>query len=225
MYRAEYVNPFRTRKSKITPKLEASKFSRRSRFSLSSPWSSPKPAGLSPDLAPSATSSTSILPNSPSALRRTFTSHFTPLFKSPAISSPSSLECPSPIPSPQLQVNVPKLIGKHSLRSVPRTQPYGPPWNAVMPGQCHDLVNSSLDDVLIKRPGRRYKGAEGRQGFKSHSRTLAPLDASESEYPPDNLVDELAQRLSELTALSGRHSKCYCRSSSKNTSEGFGFRR
>lgn len=199
MYRAEYVNPFRTRKSKVTPKLQASKSSRRSRFSLSGPWSSPKSAGLSPDLALSATSSTSIVPNSPSALRRTFTSHFTPLFKSPAISSPSSLECLSPMPSPQLQVNVPKLIGKHSLRSVPRTQPYGPPWNAVMPGQCHDLMNGSLDDVLIKRPRRRYTGAEGRRGFKSHSRALAPIDASESEYSPGNLVDELTQRLSELT--------------------------
>lgn len=197
MYRAEYVNPFRTRKSKITPKLEASK-SRRSKFSLSGPWSSRKPASSSPNLIPSATSSTSILPNSPSTLRRTFTSHFTPLFKSPTISS-SSLECPSPIPSPQLQVNVPKSIGKRSPRSVPRTQPYGPPWNAVMPGQCHDLVNSSLDDVLIKRPRRGSKGAEGRRGFKSHSRTLAPIDASESEYPPDNLVEELAQCLSELT--------------------------
>lgn len=68
-----------------------------------------------------------------------------------------------------------------------------------MPGQCHDLVNGSLDDVLIKRPRRRYKGTEGRRGFKSHSRTLAPIDASESEYPPDNLVDELAQCFSELT--------------------------
>ncbi|KAG2045123.1 hypothetical protein BDR03DRAFT_937982 [Suillus americanus] len=103
------------------------------------------------------------------------------------------------MPSPQLQVNVPKLIGKHSLRSVPRTQPYGPPWNAVMPGQCHDLMNGSLDDVLIKRPRRRYTGAEGRRGFKSHSRALAPIDASESEYSPGNLVDELTQRLSELT--------------------------
>lgn len=200
MYRAEYVNPFRTKKSKIIPKLEASKFSRRSRFSFSGPWSSPKSARLSPDLAPSATSSTSFIPNSPSALRRTFTSHFTPLFKSPAISSPSSsLECPSPMPSPQLQVNVPKLTGKYSLRSVPRTQPYGPPWNAVMPGQCHDLVNGSLDDILIKRPRRGYKGAEGHRGFKSHSHTLPPIDASESEYPPDSLVDELAQRLSGLT--------------------------
>lgn len=201
MYRAEYVNPFRTRKSKTTPttlaKLEDSKSSRRSRFSLSGPWSSPKPASLSPDLPPSATSSTSIFPNSPSAFRRTFTSHFTPIFKSPAISSSSSLECPSPIPSPQLQVNMPKLTGKYSLRSVPRTQPYGPPWNAVMPGQCHDLVNGSLDDVLIKRPRRGYKRAEN-QGFKSHSRTLAPIDASENEYPPDNPMNELAQRLSGL---------------------------
>lgn len=193
MYRAEYVNPFRTKKSKITSKLEASKFSRRSSFSLSSPWSSPKPAGLSPDLASSATSSTSIFSNSPSAVRRTFTSHFTPFFKSPTISSPSSLECPSPMPSPQLQVNVPKLTGKYSSRSVPRTQPYGPPWNAVMPGQGHDLVNGSLDDVLIKRPHREYKEAEGRRGFKLRSRTLTPIEASESEYPPDNLVDELGQ--------------------------------
>lgn len=201
MYRAEYVNPFRTRKSKIIPttpaELEVTKSSRRPRFPFSGPWSSPQPAGLSPDLSPSATSSTSIFPNSPSALRRTFTSHFTP-FKSPAISSSSSLECPSPMPSPQLQVNVPKLTGKYSLRPVPRTQPYGPPWNAVMPGQYHDLANGSLDDVLIKRPRRGYKRGEGR-GFKSHSRTLAPIDASESEYLPDNLVDELAQRLSGLT--------------------------
>ncbi|KAG1757845.1 hypothetical protein EDB19DRAFT_1901334 [Suillus lakei] len=199
MYRAEYVNPFRTKKSKITPKLEASKSSRRSRFSFSGPWSSPKLAVLSPDLAPSATSSTSSFPNSPSALRRTFANRFTPLFKSPAISSPSSsLECPSPMPSLQLQVDVPKLTGKYSLRSVPRTQPYGPPWNAVMPGQSQDLVNGSLDDVLIKRPRRGSKGAEGRRGLKSHSRTLAPIDASESEYLPDNLVDELEQRLSGL---------------------------
>lgn len=68
-----------------------------------------------------------------------------------------------------------------------------------MPGQCHDLMNGSLDDVLIKRPRRRYTGAEGRRGFKSHSRALAPIDASESEYSPGNLVDELTQRLSELT--------------------------
>lgn len=200
MYRAEYVNPFRSRKSKIAPTtlagLETSKSSRRPRFSLSGPWSSPKPTGLSPDLSPSATSSTSIIPNSPSALRRTF---FTPLFKSPAISSPSpSVECPSPMPSPQLQVNVPKSKSKYSLRPVPRTQPYGPPWNAVMPGQYHDLVNGSLDDVLIKRPRRGYKRGEGRE-INSHSRTLAPIDASESEYLPDNLADELAQRLSGLT--------------------------
>lgn len=203
MYRAEYVNPFRTRKSKVTPTtlagLETSKSSRRPRFSLTGPWSSPKPTGLSPDLSPSATSSTSIFPNSPSALRRTFTSHFTPLFKSPAISSPSSSsECPSPMPSPQLQVNVPKLKGKYSLRPVLRTQPYGPPWNAVMPGQYHDLVNGSLDDVLIKRPRHGYKRGEDRE-FKSRSRTLAPIDASESEYLPDNLADELAQHLSGLT--------------------------
>jgi hypothetical protein len=102
------------------------------------------------------------------------------------------------MPSPQLRVNVPKLTGKYSLRSVPRTQPYGPPWNAVMPGQYHDLVNGSLDDVLIKRPRSGYKRAEGR-GFKLHSRTLAPIAASKSEYPPDNLVDELAQRLSGLS--------------------------
>lgn len=199
MYRAKYVNPFRTKKSKIVPKLEASKFSRKSRFSLSGPWSSPKPAGLSPDLALSATSSTSILQKSPSALRRTFTSHFTPLFKSTAISSPSSSACPSPMPSPQLQVSVPKLTGKYSSRSVPRTQPYGPPWNAVMPGQYHDMVNGSLDDVLIKGPNHEYKGVEGRRELRLHPRTFTPTDASEREYPPDNLVDELAQRLSRLT--------------------------
>jgi hypothetical protein len=67
-----------------------------------------------------------------------------------------------------------------------------------MPGQRHDLVNGSLDDVLIKKPRRGYKRGEGRE-FKSHSRTLAPIDASESEYLPDILVDELAQRLSGLT--------------------------
>lgn len=198
MYRAKYVNPLWTKKSKIIPKLEASKFSHRSRFSLSGPWSSPKPASLSPDLALSATSSTSILRKSPSALRRTFTSHFTPLFKSPAISSPSSSVCPSLMPSPQLQVSVPKSTSKYSSRSVPRTQPYGPPWNAVMPGQYHDMVNGSLDD-LIKRPHHEYKEVEGRRESRPHPRILTPTDASESEYPPDNLVDQLAQRLSRLT--------------------------
>lgn len=67
-----------------------------------------------------------------------------------------------------------------------------------MPGQCHDLVNGSLDDVLIKRPRRGYTRGEDRE-FKSRSRTLAPIDASESEYLPDNLADELAQHLSGLT--------------------------
>lgn len=67
-----------------------------------------------------------------------------------------------------------------------------------MPGQCHDLVNGSLDDVLIKRPRRGYKRGEDGE-FKSRSRTLAPIDASESEYLPDNLADELAQHLSGLT--------------------------
>ncbi|KAG2160009.1 uncharacterized protein EDB93DRAFT_1244769 [Suillus bovinus] len=180
MYHAEYVNPFRTKKSKVTPKFEGSKSSRRSRFSLSGPWSSTKPAGLSPDLASSSTSPTSIFSNSPSALRKTFTSHFTPFFKSPAINSPSSFESLSPMPSPQLQ-------------------PYGPPWNAVMPGQYHDLVNGSLDDVLIKGPRHGHKEAEDRRGFKLHSHTLTPIDSSESEYSPDKLVDELVQPPSELT--------------------------
>lgn len=67
-----------------------------------------------------------------------------------------------------------------------------------MPGQYHDLVNGSLDDVLIKRPRRGYKRDEGRE-FKPHSRTLAPIEASENEYLPDNLADDLAQRLSGLS--------------------------
>ncbi|KAG1749745.1 uncharacterized protein EDB91DRAFT_1109448, partial [Suillus paluster] len=196
MYRAEFVSPFRTKKRK---KLESSKSSRNPMFSFSSPWSSPKPAGLSPDVHPT-TSSTSVFTNSPSALRRTFASRFTPLFKSPAIGSPSSLEFPSPLPSPPLQMDVPKLTGKYSSRSVPRTQPYGPPWNAVMPGQHHDLVNGSLDDIIIERPRRRRSnGTESRRGFKSPSSTLPPIDASEGEYTPENLVDELDQRVSALT--------------------------
>ncbi|KAG2154565.1 hypothetical protein DEU56DRAFT_976348 [Suillus clintonianus] len=223
-YRAEFVSPFRTKKSKITPKLETSKSSRRSRFSFSGPWSSPKLAGLPPDSAPSATSSTSIFPNSPSALRRTFANHLTPLFKSPTLSSPSS-SLESPVPSPQLPVTVPKSTSKYSLRSVPRTQPYGPPWNAVMPGQAHDLVNGSLDDVLIKKPiRRRSQGTEGRRGFKSHSRTLAPIDASEGENLPDNLVDELGQRLSGLMnsedAMSGATAEVVLRTPPTLTSVG-----
>ncbi|KAG0702733.1 hypothetical protein DFH29DRAFT_920179, partial [Suillus ampliporus] len=192
MYRAEYVNPFRTKKRK---KLEASNSSRNPRFSFSGPWSSLQPAGLTPDLAHSSASSSSVFTNSPSALRRTFASRFAPLFKSPAIDSPSSLEFSSPPPSPQLQVDVPKLTGKWSSRSVPRTQPYGPPWNAVMPGLRHDLVNESLDDVLMKRPRGRSEGNESRRGFKSPSRTLSPIEASEGESPPEILVGELDQRL------------------------------
>lgn len=119
-----------------------------------------------------------------SAFRRTFASRFTPSLKPPttsSLSSSSTLELLSPSLS-RSQVDVPQLKGTFTPRSVPRTQPYGPPWNAVMPGHGHDLADGNQDDILIKGSlRRRSQGTEGHGEFKSLSRT-APIGDSEREH-------------------------------------------
>jgi hypothetical protein len=63
-----------------------------------------------------------------------------------------------------------------------------------MPGQGH---GGSLDDVLIKKPvRRRSQGTESHREFKPLSHTLSSIDASESENPPEDLVDEPENSLS-----------------------------
>jgi len=66
-----------------------------------------------------------------------------------------------------------------------------------MPGHGYDLAGGSLDDVLIEAPlRRRSQGTESRREFKLLPRTRAPIDASQGEYPPEDLANELERRLS-----------------------------
>lgn len=94
-----------------------------------------------------------------------------------------------------------------SMRSkVPRTEPYGPPYNFPMPGKylrgtdAEEPCNTSTESDSVPIVGKKSK-----QSRKSKSKRA--ITALSRQYPQDDLLEALDQKLSALQKVKAVESK------------------
>ncbi|KIJ66185.1 hypothetical protein HYDPIDRAFT_109181 [Hydnomerulius pinastri MD-312] len=213
VYRAGFVNPFaRKAKSISQSPPNTSTPLPKCRSTFSNPWTptsdgpSPAPWGSKPMLP-------SPRDDSPPPARRRLANRITSIFKGPAGASSSSVtvtssDSPLFVPTPIVKTKRSRV----KTKLVARTQPYGPPWNAPMPGQAFLDSPPCTPQVLPAPPHPRKADKEDSRSSastkKSRRSPAGHVDISlanrqvgrkrSGPISPATLVSELDERLSIL---------------------------
>ncbi|KAF8846137.1 hypothetical protein BDN67DRAFT_960817 [Paxillus ammoniavirescens] len=208
MYRTGFVNPF-TKKSKSRSQSPPSTSGSlpQSRMTLSRPsgWA-PVSGASSPSSKPSQPGSRDDSPpSSNSKLASKFTSIFKP-WDSPHKAEPSH---GSPIVHSRSIFKT--MSSKFRRKPVARTEPYGPPWNAQMPGQTfsepraarvvsgrsHQSTNEKAKRQKSSSP-KRSSRSPGHGGLSLSLENMKQRPILSGPLSPRTLVSELDERLSIL---------------------------
>ncbi|KIJ21991.1 hypothetical protein PAXINDRAFT_6116 [Paxillus involutus ATCC 200175] len=178
-------------------------------FSRPSGWA-PVSDTSTPSSKPSQLSQPGSRDDSPPSSNSKLASKFTSIFKPSAWDSPHKAEPSLGSPIVHFRSILKTMSSKFRRKPVARTEPYGPPWNAQMPGQTSSeprasRVVSRRSHQITNEKVKRQKSSSLKRTSKSPRHGLSLSLENMKQRPirsgplsPRTLVSELDERLSIL---------------------------
>ncbi|KIM88926.1 hypothetical protein PILCRDRAFT_813925 [Piloderma croceum F 1598] len=181
-YRSAFVRPFMPSRSKTMPPTPLVDQEVKSNVAFSNPWLISRNHTVASDASSEALCKPSSHQQSPG---RAFIRRF------------SSSKSSSQVMAKSSDAGVPVERATSMRPKVPRTEPYGPPYNFPVPGEylrradAEEPCNTSTESDSVPIMGKKYK-----KSCKSKSKRA--ITALSRQYPQDDLLEALDQKLSAL---------------------------